>query len=272
MTICIAAVCAEGKNIVVAADRMFTIGPPLNVEFEPPISKIEAMGASSCALGAGNSLTVAEILRRTRSRYHNQQNQRIETIANFVREEYSKFRDETIEQQLVKPSLGPDFEVFRARGGTLPQYLQPHPNLYNQIYLQCNQHNLGVEIILAGIDDTGGHIYLVTHPGQMVPFDKIGYGVTGSGGTHASIKLALELQHPKSSLADTLLAVYAAKSAAEVAPGVGHETEIFVISPTDLWPASDELLKALQAGLDEERKRPDTNKIKETYDGLRQTA
>jgi len=84
MTICIAATCEDGKNIVVVADRMFTVGPPLNVEFEPPISKIEQMGVTSVALGAGNSLTVAEILRRARARYHNQQNQRIDSIANIA--------------------------------------------------------------------------------------------------------------------------------------------------------------------------------------------
>jgi len=35
VTICIAAVCDGGQSIVVAADRMFTAGPPVNLEFFP---------------------------------------------------------------------------------------------------------------------------------------------------------------------------------------------------------------------------------------------
>ncbi len=34
MTVCIAAICEDGKKIVVAADRMFTAGAPVNLEFE----------------------------------------------------------------------------------------------------------------------------------------------------------------------------------------------------------------------------------------------
>jgi 20S proteasome alpha/beta subunit len=269
MTICIAAACDDAKRVVVAADRMFTVGPPLNVEFEPPISKIEAMGSCALALGAGNSLTVAEILRRARAKYHNQQNQRIEQIATFVRAEYVQFRDEVLEQQIIKPALGPDYDVFRSRGGTLPQYLQPQAQLYNQIYIQCSQYNLGVEIIVAGVDESGGHIYTITHPGQMVPFDKIGYSSTGSGATHAAIKLALELQHPKSSLPNTLLSVYSAKAAAEVAPGVGKETELYVVSSKGFLQASDELLKELKAAIEEAAKtKPDTKKIEEKHAGL----
>jgi hypothetical protein len=34
MTVCIAAVCDGGRHIVVAADRMFTVTAPVNLEFE----------------------------------------------------------------------------------------------------------------------------------------------------------------------------------------------------------------------------------------------
>jgi hypothetical protein len=62
MTVCIAAVCDGGKKIVVAADRMFTAGAPINLEFETSEKKIETLSPSCAALFAGNSAFATEIL------------------------------------------------------------------------------------------------------------------------------------------------------------------------------------------------------------------
>jgi len=273
MTICIAATCDDGKNLVLAADRMFTIGPPLNVEFEPPISKIEAMSPTCLAMGSGNSLVVAEILKRARIKYATSPKQSADIIARAVMEEYGILRNEQIEQTIVAPALGPDFALFRSRGGTLPAYLQPQGQIFAQLFMQTGQFNLNAEIIVAGIDDGGTHIYLVSHPGQVIPFDKIGYGITGSGATHASIKLALELHHPKSSLPETLLAVYGAKLAAEVAPGVGKETEMYVVSSTETWQVPGELITSLKGIFESaQRTKPDSKEIGDQYAKLRTPA
>jgi len=87
LTICISAVCNEGKNLGLAADRMFTVGPPLNVEFEPPISKIEAMSPTCLAMGSGNSLAVAEILRRARNAYTSAPLQGVDVIGKAAMDE-----------------------------------------------------------------------------------------------------------------------------------------------------------------------------------------
>lgn len=78
-------------------------------------------------------------------------------------------------------------------------------------------------------------------------------------------------QSPKSSLAATLTAVYAAKIAAEVAPGVGEETEMAVLSKGSMWLCP----QALVDGLKEMRKAsiqdttPDLEKVKKLYDEQR---
>jgi hypothetical protein len=251
---------------------MFTIGSPLNVEFEPPISKIESMSPTIIAMGSGNSLAVAEILKRARAKYATSPRLNVDVVGKAVVEEYGILRNEIVEQQIIAPALGPDFATFRTRGGTLPQYLQPQAQIYAQLFMQSGQFNLGVEIIVAGIDETGAHTYVISHPGQIVSFDKIGYGITGSGATHASIKLALELQHPKSVLAETILSVYSAKRAAEVAPGVGKETELYVLSSTDTWRVPDDLIAVLEAAFEKEKQaKPDTKEIGEVYARLRQS-
>jgi CMP-N-acetylneuraminic acid synthetase len=146
VTICIAANCESAKKIVVAADQMVTVGAPLNVEFEPPLSKIETMGLACVALGAGNTLYIAEILKRARTEYQNAQATPVMQIANAVCKMYKRYRDEKVEEQVVLPLVGPDFVSFRDRGGTLPAYLQPQPGIYQQIMVQMNQFNLGVRI------------------------------------------------------------------------------------------------------------------------------
>ncbi len=273
MTICISAACDNSQKLVVAADRMFTIGAPLNVEFEPPISKIETMTPTCLAMGSGNSLAVAEIMKRARVKYVNSPQQSVDIVARALQEEYSALRNEVVDRQVVSPALGPDYAAFRLRGGSLPQYLQPQPQIYAQLFMQSGQFNLGTEIVVSGFDEAGSHIYVISNPGQLVSFDKIGYGITGSGATHASIKLALELQHPKSGLDDTLLSVYGAKLAAEVAPGVGKETEMYVVSPTDAWPVPPEMISALKEALErEKRAKPESKEIGEMYARLRPTA
>src|ERR1019366_270203 len=271
MTVCIAVSCEDGKHLVTAADRMFTVGPPLNVEFEPPLSKIETMGTTCVAMGAGNGLYVSEIFQHAKAGYQNFPAATVDQIAKSVKEAYAKYRDEKIEEQIVKPTLGPDFLAFRAKGGTLPAYLQPQPGIYQQIIVQSNQFNLGVDLIVAGIDAaTGSHVYYVGHPGTMVSFDKIGYNAVGSGASHVAIKFALDCLHPKTPLGDVLLAVYAAKRAAEVAPGVGQETEIKVISATNIWPVPTALMDVMKDVHNEgaKKSKPNADKIKAKYDEL----
>lgn len=274
MTVCIAVSCEDGKHVVAAADRMFTVGPPLNVEFEPPLSKIEPMGAACVAMGAGNGLFVSEIFQRAKAANQSVPIATIPQIANSVKEEYAKYRDEKIEEQIIKPMLGPDFLAFRARGGTLPAYLQPQSGLYQQIVVQSNQFNLNAELIVTGIDNAGSHVYYVGHPGTMVPFNKIGYNAVGSGASHVAIKFALDCLHPKTPLADVLLAVYGAKKAAEVAPGVGQETEIKVLSAGDIWTVPPDLMDVLKTVHNEGTKKaqPNAEKIKAKYDELRKDA
>ena len=274
MTICIAAACEDGKHVVVCADRMFTVGPPLNVEFEPPLTKIEAMGSTCRAMGSGNGLFVAEILSRARASYQNVPTANIMQIANAVNAAYMEFRDEKIEEQIIRVSLGPDFVSFRNRGGTLPQYLQPQPGIYQQVVVQANQFNLNVDLIVTGIDPTGSYLYYIGHPGGVINFGKIGYNAIGSGATHSAIRFALGLQHPKSSLAETLFSVYSAKNSSEVAPGVGHETEMAVISSDNVWPLPRKMLDQLNGSLKKEELAPkaEVDKIAGLYAELRKDA
>jgi hypothetical protein len=40
MTVCIGAICDNGAAIIVAADKMLSYGPPMNLQVEMPVKKI----------------------------------------------------------------------------------------------------------------------------------------------------------------------------------------------------------------------------------------
>lgn len=271
MTICIASICEEGKLVVVAADRMFTVGPPLNVEFEPPLTKIDPVGSSCVILSSGNSLYGHEVVSRTRSKFEQGKTVSTVLVAGALQREYGRFRDEVIEQNLITATFGHDFATFRERGGFLPAYLQTQPGIYQQIAAQVSQYNITLDFIVAGVDSAGGHIFYVGHPGVLLNFDKLGHSAIGSGAVHAVVGLSLNKQTPQSSLMETLYSVYAAKRAAEVAPGVGTETEMAVISPTEIQKCSDEVIESLKTQHAEQtqRQKPDLTKVKGVYDGQR---
>jgi hypothetical protein len=134
-----------------------------------------------------------------------------------------------------------------------------------------SQFNLGVEVAIAGIDAGGSHLYYVGNPGTVISFEKLGYTSIGSGATHVAIKFALELQHPSFTLAETLVSVYGAKKASEVAPGVGQGTEIKVISSGNIWAVPSELIELLKKAHEEreQKSKPDLTEIRNRYDELR---
>jgi|SRR6267143_1710110 len=118
MTVCIAAICENGKNLVVAADRMFTMQAPLNLEFEPPISKVERLTPNCVVLEAGNSLSAQEVTNRTRSKLAAGAPAPTNMIAGHLKSEYETFRDEAIEENLIRAAarMTVSRELLRANG------------------------------------------------------------------------------------------------------------------------------------------------------------
>src|SRR6266567_5235948 len=123
MTICIAAICVAGKKVVVAADRMVTIPPPLNLEFEPPLSKIEKVTNSCVALASGVLPFADDIINNVKATASGQ-SPAVRDICERFRKAYSDYRDMRFEEQVISAQLGSDFKAFRAKGGLLPNYLQ----------------------------------------------------------------------------------------------------------------------------------------------------
>jgi 20S proteasome alpha/beta subunit len=204
MTVCIAAVCDGGNAIVVAADRMFTAGAPINLEFETAEKKIEALSPSCVALLAGNSAFGTEILQGALATLQGAQRPELIIAAEAVKDSYVAVRGQKVRDTVLIPFLGPDFVRAEQLGSTVPQYLQAQAAVYQNIIITMNQFNLGSDIIVAGVDDHGGRLAVIGHPGTIAWFDKLGYAAIGSGGIHATMRLSLGAQTRNSPLGETL--------------------------------------------------------------------
>ena len=225
MTVCIGAICENGACTVVAADEMVTFGAPMNLQTEPPgLKKINTLTVESVLLYSGTVPDGEEMVRQTRRQIGGIIRPLVEQVAEFAKNSYVMLKRRRIEETILRPLIGADF----------PQYQNLIAQAANSALLQnllgmIAQHNLQTDLLIAGEDDIGHHIFIVTHPGICLPMDTLGFAAIGSGGLHASISLSLGGQAKTATLAQTLYNVFEAKKASEVAPGVGKLTDIAIL-------------------------------------------
>ena len=228
MTICMAAICADatgkaGNAVVVASDRMVTMANL--IEFEHTAPKAHVIGARAIALIAGDSLIGSHLVKEVAADVHGAPIT-VAQLAQDLSTKYSETRNRNAEADILVP-----------RGLNWASFYGQHQHLVTQLTMmldqQLNGYNLGVELLIAGVDDSGGHIFAITNPGtRPQDHDVIGYAAVGTGALHA-LQSMIGFRHSVSaSLQETIFRVYASKRRAEVAPGVGHETDMFVIQST----------------------------------------
>ena len=223
MTICLAGICQEDgqQYAVVAADRMVTLGG--FIEFEHGVPKMAHPSAQAVVMVAGDTLVGTRLAREV-SEALDGAVPRTPGIARDLAMKYSEVRTQALETQILS-----------TRGLTLQMYYGAHQSLNQQITMmldqQMNQYNLGVELLLAGVDQDGAHIFSVHNPGGAeLQHDVIGYAAIGSGAIHA-VQSMIGFKHSSSAgLRETIFRAYSSKRRAEVAPGVGEETDIAVVS------------------------------------------
>jgi hypothetical protein len=235
MTVCIAALCNDGDDAiaVVAADRMVTLGG--FIEFEHAVSKMAPASQFALAMVAGDALIGTRIAKVVEGASAGT-NPAVVDVAQSLAEEYLAAREQQLDEQLLLP-----------RGMTLETFYQSHAALNPQITAmldnQMAQFNLGVELLLAGVDPSGAHIHTIQNPGGSDRLhDQIGYAAIGSGAIHA-IQSMIGFGHcADADYHQTVFRVYASKRRSEVAPGVGQDTDMAVISENGThWLSDDEL-------------------------------
>jgi hypothetical protein len=100
--------------------------------------------------------------------------------------------------------------------------------------------------LIVGIEHKQAHIYQIDERGNIYSFDDAGFAAIGIGAGHARLSLAQSRYTNATAFTTALAAVYAAKKAAETAPGVGSNTDIQLVSREGITTIAGDLLQKLE--------------------------
>lgn len=221
MTVCIAAMCDDSKKVVVASDRMWTAGV-LSLEFEHTRAKVVDLTDSCVMMTAGPALRDLELKKHVKRELAGMSGVAIPMIVEKVKEGYQAARRKKIEELYFSP-----------RGLTLERYLAEGRSLIPEVAMLLDEHlatyDYEVEVLVAGVDSDGAHIYGIYNPGTAECFDALGHHSIGSGESHAAFCLIDGNHNHIATLQETMWAVYEAKKLSERAPGVGQAEDFAII-------------------------------------------
>lgn len=228
MTVCIAAMCDGGTVIVGASDRMLTSG---DVQFEPSQSKISALTRSIVVMVAGDSALQTEILYELREQIDAlidaapQDWLNVRDVATWYGQYYDEARLRRAERNILAP-FGLDRNTFISRQHEFA------PTFINQIATELYNYSCpSISAIFAGVDTTGAHLYVVEN-GAVSCQDAVGFAAIGAGYWHADSQFMFAGHTRQVNFAQTLSLTYSAKKRAQVAPGVGEATDMFMVGPS----------------------------------------
>jgi hypothetical protein len=180
VTLCMAALCADedaGAAAVVAADRMVTYGG--FIEFEHTVPKMAHPSPSAVALIAGDTLLGTRLAKGVAAEFSGA-SPRVDEIAERMAARYVEMRRAELENQ-----------VLALRGLDMGSFYGNHATLNPQVTMMLDQtmaqYNLGIELLIAGVDAAGAHVYSIHNPGKPArEHDVIGYAAVGSGASMRS--------------------------------------------------------------------------------------
>jgi len=225
MTVCIAAI--AGKAVIGASDRLVTAG---DVQFQPKTPKIKALTNSIVAMTAGDAWLQSEILTEVVAEVQASVTADphkwlpVRSIADLYCDRWAEVKRHRAEHAVLKPL-----------GLTTEQFLQEQAQMDDKAVEELQHALIGFGLpetacLVTGIDSTGPHIFAI-YDGVPMQTDSVGFAAIGIGGRHAESQLMVAQYAPDLPVSAAMTLVHLAKSRAEVAPGVGPDTDMFAIGP-----------------------------------------
>lgn len=228
MTCCVAALCSDGKVLILVADKMVGIG---FVEAESEIKKLRKIHRDWWVLFAGDDISsVFDVI----------------DYAKEKLEEGGHTQDTAISLQAVKTAVESAFERRRRElaeaayltpiGWTLETFNQDGHRLQDAGTIQSNirDYELPIDMIVAGFDVNGDGCIFTIHgngsgKGTAIRCDIPGFAAIGSGSTGALYMMYYRSLSPKLGVREALLGAVEAKYFGEQAGGVGESTDVYVV-------------------------------------------
>jgi hypothetical protein len=225
--------------VIGASDRMLTGG---DIEFEPEQAKIWQLSQSIFGLVSGDLSIQAEIMKRV----HQETQRRIvaapdvwlsvKEVGTLYCHEYRHLLKEMAEAEILSP-IGLDLTSFLTKQRTMQRELVS--NIADRLASYAFPSELAM--IFFGVDvdgQVGLHGEALIYPQIYVAeedklscFTTVGFAAIGIGKSHGESQFMFSGHWPNKPFAESLLLAYAAKKRAEVAPGVGKQTDMVIVGP-----------------------------------------
>jgi len=226
VTVCIAAI--FGNNAIIGlSDRMITTE---DIEFQPPQSKILRISNAIAFMTAGDSNIQTQLYSKTakvvgeKIEANPKKWVTIEETANIYKDFFFDFKNRLAKDMILSPYML-DQETFVER-----QRMMSREFIDRIAYNLETFRTEPIGAIIAGIDETGPHIYTIRN-GEISCDDGIGFTSIGIGSNHALSHLMLSGYTRDTILPKAFLTIHQAKKKAEVSPGVGEKTDMFLVGP-----------------------------------------
>ena len=229
----------DNKELVVfTTDHM--ISHPLG-QFEMNVEKYKLITDNTVAMLAGDPLIFDTLIKDCTEDDH------IEGIAQKIQNSLNEIKNEAIQKQLL--------DRFKLDFNYLKEVLRgPIQNTFlNNMLESLAKFTLNTVVILIGFKEDEAQITEIGEV-KIANLRDISFDAIGSGSVQATNTLLFQRHSKNDSLATTIHDVYKAKRNAEVAQGVGKETDLMVLSKSGLEKIDEARLKDLDGIYAEELK------------------
>jgi 20S proteasome alpha/beta subunit len=205
---------------ITASDRKITAG---DVEYEPQQQKLVRITPRILILVAGELALHSEAIIAAHKQIKGNADVSPQNVALIYGQALQAIKRRHAEDIYLSP-LGLNTDTFIGQQRDLSE------GFIDKISRQMQMYGGDVgEALVVGGDGENAHIWLVDENGCASCLDDVGFAAIGSGAWHAKSRL-MQMGYVNSLVfAPALAASFAAKKAAEVAPGVGSATDLNVV-------------------------------------------
>lgn len=230
VTVCIAAIFSwnystlaspqPGPAAMILSDRMITAG---DVQYEPQQTKVAYITPRVLLVIAGDYSLHSQAIRKTAEHFQKDPNASPECVAVFYGRSVQALKLKEAEDLYLAP-LGLNSDSFLAQ----QKDMAPH---FVSLLTDQMQAYRGEEVdsLIVGSAGSVIDIYGVDTKGMIACYNDVGFAAIGSGAWHAKSRLMQAGYVNTTSFAAALSFGFAAKKAAELAPGIGVNTDITLV-------------------------------------------
>ena len=237
MTQLVAALCEGGTKAIALSDRMLSTAD-MTLTFERDNPKIEVVTSKSLVLTAG-TIDEPDLIQDVKNKAKGKE--QIRDIAELFKKAYQELRSAHIVDEILYPLAG--IESYK-------EYHEKQKSMHDSMVFNLNErireYNVGLALLLVGIDDQKGHIINISNPGIWRNLDNLGFLCLGMGERHADNVFAWYQYTLSVPLNDAVYISFEAKKKAEAAGGVGQATDMMIIDDNGIQIVEKETINKLE--------------------------